>query len=251
MGGWRLAVCVLVIRPRSMSASDALDALLARASRDGGDSTSSSILSQGAEAIVHVVRFADRECVAKRRFRKTYRLRELDERLTRSRLAAEARAIVRARKLGVLAPALVHVDVKESCVYMERVRGTSLKEALRDGRSREDLARMGEEIGVAIARLHDGGIVHGDLTTSNFLVREGDQRIVVIDFGLSYPSNASEDKGVDLYVLERAIAAAHPSQTVLFDDIIAAYKRSSQMWCATLNRFTEVRARGRKRSMVG
>lgn len=240
-----------------MSASDApaLDALLASARavrQDVSDATSRAVLSQGAEAIVHVVRFCDRECVAKRRFRKTYRLRALDERLTRSRLFAEARTIVRARKLGVLAPALVHVDVKESCVYMERVRGTSLKEALRgDGRSREELARMGEEIGVAIARLHDGGIVHGDLTTSNFLVREEDQRIVVIDFGLSYPSNASEDKGVDLYVLERAIAAAHPSQTVLFDDIIAAYKRTSQMWCATLNRFAEVRARGRKRSMVG
>jgi tRNA A-37 threonylcarbamoyl transferase component Bud32 len=27
------------------------------------------------------------------------------------------------------------------------------------------------EIGVMIARLHDGGIIHGDLTTSNMMVR--------------------------------------------------------------------------------
>ena len=32
---------------------------------------------------------------------------------------------------------------------------------------------------------------------------------VVIDFGLSYNSTIPEDKGVDLYVLERAFASAH------------------------------------------
>ena len=109
----------------------------------------------------------------------------------------------------------------------------------------------GRDIGEQIARLHDGGIVHGDLTTSNFMVRDEDGAIVVIDFGLSYPSDAAEDKGVDLYVLERAITAAHPSQTLLFDVIIDTYEKKSRMWCATLNRFAEVRARGRKRSMVG
>ncbi|OUS48994.1 Serine/threonine protein kinase [Ostreococcus tauri] len=208
--------------------------------------------SQGAEARVYDVQLSGVECVAKQRFAKTYRLRELDERLTRSRLSAEARTMVRARKLGVLAPHVVHVDVKESCVYMERIRGCALKEALRSGETtREDLRRFGEEIGVAVAKLHDGGIIHGDLTTSNLMVRDEDGRVVVIDFGLSYPSKLPEDKGVDLYVLERAITAAHPSQTVLFDDILAAYKKTSQMWCSTLNRFAEVRARGRKRSMVG
>lgn len=32
---------------------------------------------------------------------------------------------------------------------------------------------------------------------------------VLIDFGLSYNSTIPEDKGVDLYVLERAFASAH------------------------------------------
>jgi hypothetical protein len=35
---------------------------------------------------------------------------------------------------------------------------------------------------------------------------------VIIDFGLSYNSNIPEDKGVDLYVLERAFASAHAGQ---------------------------------------
>ncbi len=32
---------------------------------------------------------------------------------------------------------------------------------------------------------------------------------VLIDFGLSYNTGISEDKGVDLYVLERAFTSAH------------------------------------------
>lgn len=35
---------------------------------------------------------------------------------------------------------------------------------------------------------------------------------VIIDFGLSYNSVIPEDKGVDLYVLERAFASAHAGQ---------------------------------------
>ena len=154
------------------------------------------------------------------------------------------------RQAGPIDPTCV--DENEACLYMERVAGVALKEALRrETCTREDIARYGREIGEAISKLHDGGLVHGDLTTSNFMVRDDDGAVVVIDFGLSYPSAVPEDKGVDLYVLERAINAAHPSQTELFDEIIATYKKTSKMWCATLNRFAEVRARGRKRSMVG
>lgn len=36
---------------------------------------------------------------------------------------------------------------------------------------------------------------------------------VLIDFGLSYNSTIPEDKGVDLYVLERAFTSAHSQQT--------------------------------------
>lgn len=38
---------------------------------------------------------------------------------------------------------------------------------------------------------------------------------VMIDFGLSSNSTIPEDKGVDLYVLERAFTSAHSKQTDL------------------------------------
>ena len=64
-------------------------------------------------------------------------------------------------------------------------------------------------------------------------------------------STLAEDKAVDLYVLERAVTAAHPDQKGVFEAILAAYKAASRQWCPTLNRFADVRARGRKRAMVG
>ena len=33
-------------------------------------------------------------------------------------------------------------------------------------------------IGQQLAMLHDGGLVHGDLTTSNMLLREADKKLV-------------------------------------------------------------------------
>lgn len=38
---------------------------------------------------------------------------------------------------------------------------------------------------------------------------QADGGVVLIDFGLSYNSTLPEDKGVDLYVLERALTSAH------------------------------------------
>ena len=64
-------------------------------------------------------------------------------------------------------------------------------------------------MGKTINNVHDLGIIHGDLTTSNMIIRN-DKQIVLIDFGLSYFKDSAEDKAVDLYVLERAFKSTHP-----------------------------------------
>ena len=78
--------------------------------------------------------------------------------------------------------------------------------------------------------------------------------VVVIDFGMASHTTLAEDRAVDLYVLERALAAAHAGDgaaDALFDAVKAAYRHHARCWCAVLNKFAEVRLRGRKRSMVG
>eukprot|EP00877_Chromochloris_zofingiensis_P014462 jgi/Chrzof1/926/Cz01g34020.t1 len=164
----------------------------------------------------------------------------------------EVRSMVRARKMGVLTPVLFFVEQETSSIYMEKISGQSVKQLLLTG----DLDAAGvdammAQIGRILAVLHDGGLIHGDLTTSNMLVRDSDGAVVFIDFGLSYNSSIPEDKGVDLYVLERAMTSAHCAIEGLFDKVLASYQKHSKQWSATWNRFAEVRARGRKRTMVG
>lgn len=91
----------------------------------------------------------------------------------------------------------------ETSITMMYVDGVRLKDYLKDN---SDIL---SEVGVIIAKLHNGGIIHGDLTTSNILVRN--KIAYLIDFGLSYSKPGSvEDFAVDLYVLEKAFLSTHP-----------------------------------------
>ncbi len=131
-------------------------------------------------------------------------------------------------------------------------------------------------VGVAVGKMHCVGVVHGDLTTSNLMLRppddggvvdgtaadgggsggsdsrpslEGD--VVLIDFGLAAQSVQDEDKAVDLYVLERAFGSTHPKAEGLFREVLRAYGESYRGAAVVLKRLEEVRMRGRKRSMIG
>ena len=40
------------------------------------------------------------------------------------------------------------------------------------------MEKIASKIGVAIARMHDGGLIHGDLTTSNMLINNETEELV-------------------------------------------------------------------------
>ncbi|MCJ1308822.1 serine/threonine-protein kinase bud32 [Agyrium rufum] len=129
------------------------------------------------------------------------------------------------------------------------------------------------KIGHAVGKMHNIGVVHGDLTTSNLILRpkrarmsqvngSSDQvkenlwaflegEVVLIDFGLSGQAVQDEDRAVDLYVLERAFGSTHPMAAGLFQDVLYAYGESYKGAKIALKRLEEVRMRGRKRSMLG
>lgn len=75
--------------------------------------------------------------------------------------------------------------------------------------------------------------------------------LVMIDFGLSYMSNSAEDKGVDLYVLKRALISTHPGTEELFELIKAAYGSAAKEGEKVIKKFEEVERRGRKRLAFG
>jgi TP53 regulating kinase-like protein len=134
---------------------------------------------------------------------------------------------------------------------------------------------VADAVGSMLGQLHAASIVHGDLTTSKLMLRArahaadaavpvdaaatptptldvDPTRVVAIDFGLAYVSAVVEDQSVDLYVLERAFLSTHPKSAVFFARILRAYARSTHdNAAAVLKRLAAVRARGRKKTMLG
>lgn len=172
----------------------------------------------------------------------------------------EARSLARCRRLGVAAPTLFLVDLIHHRLYMERIENAvRMRDFLESvGESWETdpgsstlpprLESLAAQIGRAIAALHAGDLIHGDLTTSNFLVQQPDDRILLIDFGLSQRSTSDEDKAVDLMVLERALESTHTTLAPhLLHIILANYADRGQV----LQRLDQVRQRGRKRLLLG
>ncbi|KAJ7977360.1 EKC/KEOPS complex subunit bud32 [Quillaja saponaria] len=213
------------------------------------------LIKQGAEARVFESTFVGRKSIVKERFSKKYRHPTLDSKLTLKRLNAEARCMTKARRLGVLTPVLYAVNPVLHTLTFEFINGPSVKDIFleygENGVSKEQLDDIASQIGDAIGKLHDGGLIHGDLTTSNMLLNNSTNQLVLIDFGLSFTSTLPEDKAVDLYVLERALLSMHSSCGNVMDRILAAYRKSSKQWSSTLNKLAQVRQRGRKRTMVG
>ncbi|PIO60985.1 Kae1-associated kinase Bud32 [Teladorsagia circumcincta] len=113
---------------------------------------------------------------------------------------------------------------------------------------------LGKAIGEAVGRMHFSNLIHGDLTTSNVILKHGDfKRPYFIDFGLCALGKISpEDKGVDLYVLERAMISTHVNSEEMFKSVLEGYKSINQkQGIAVLKKLDEIRLRGRKRDMTG
>lgn len=239
-------------------------------------SESFELITQGAEALVYKTVFLSpsQHVALKIRPTKAWRHPTLDKRLTKQRITAEARVLVKCRKEGVPVPSVLGLDWEKGWTAVEWIEGKTVKQAIRE----RDLSRENElidllgRIGRVVGRLHACGVIHGDLTTSNMMIRRGekeeaameqageaekkngsslDGEIVLIDFGLASQAMQEEERAVDLYVLERAFGSTHPKEEGLFGKVLEAYEGTYKGAKSTLRRLEDVRMRGRKKSMLG
>lgn len=218
-----------------------------------------SLIKQGAEAKIYAKNFYGKTSIVKERFKKSYRHPSLDEKLTRRRIGQEVRAILRCRKAGIHTPCVYFVDHETNSIFMEKMHNyCTAREIIADLLTKgtceaaNQLDTIARAIGATLAMMHDVDCIHGDLTTSNMLLNQQlTGEITLIDFGLSTVSSLSEDKGVDLYVLERAFLSTHPNTEALFQVILDSYKKNAKKAEEVIKKLDEVRMRGRKRTMVG
>jgi len=186
-------------------------------------------LTSGAEATVQL----EDGVIIKERVPKRYRVKEQDERIRKERTRAEVRLMSEARRRGVPTPIIY--DIRDHTIEMEYIDGEPLKAIITPALSR----RVGELIG----RLHTGGIVHGDLTTSNMILHN--DRIYLIDFGLAFVDRTIEAQGVDVHVLFQTFESTHKHHEELVEAFCRGYKRTSCSADEVLKRVKEIEKRGR------
>ncbi len=187
------------------------------------------VIAQGAEAVLETGTFLGRPAVLKLRRPKGYRHPELELVLRTSRVRSEARALRDARAAGVRTPAVLDLDVEEGRLVLERIEGPTVRAAF-DGLSEVDRGRVARAIGAALGTLHAAGIVHGDPTTSNFIMEglegPGPVRLAVLDISLGGRAEGVEEQGVDLRLLAEAWGSTHHAHANLFDVILEGYEEA-------------------------
>lgn len=243
----------------------------------------SILLSQGAEGKIYIGEFLSKKCIVKERFEKKYRVKELDQKLTKNRMLNESRNILRASKLGINVPTLYFVDLIERKIYMENIENScQLKVILQSIYSQQDISpyeslleKISNDLGNMLSKLHSGDLVHGDLTPSNIILKVKEntnsellnnaQDIILkkkdydymylIDFGLSSvalsTSSSMEEKAVDLYVLKRAIISSNPKSEELFEKAMNIYQKNCKEGEEIIQRYKKVEMRGRKKLCFG
>lgn len=198
-------------------------------------------IAQGAEAAL----YKDNNTVIKERLQKLYRISRLDESLRKFRTRREAKILQKLEELNFPAPHLREFSDKRMSIVMDFVPGEKLRDVLKQGDGYQELAW---EIGRKVGKLHEHNIIHGDLTTSNMMVHPEQREITVIDFGLSLFSDKVEDKAVDLFLLDRALETKHHElYPEIFKHVLEGYKEMYPDAGKVLERFKQVRKRGRNK----
>lgn len=202
-------------------------------------------IRKGAEADIYLAEWHGRPAVSKVRTPKAYRHESLDSAIRKHRTIHEASFISAAKMAGVSSPFVYFVDPVQAEIVMEFVEGRSAKDALSP--------RICREIGATAAMLHAHNIIHGDLTTSNFIVTGGRNgegkgaRLVLLDFGLAYYSERTEDMATDVRLIKEVFSSAHVAVADAFPSFVQGYagvagrKKTERM----LENVREIEQRGR------
>jgi Kae1-associated kinase Bud32 len=176
-------------------------------------------LKKGAEAQLVLEQAQDGFVLSKKRIMKNYRNPKLDLKIRTTRTRSEAK-ILKELWNSMNVPKLIKVDEKKAEILMEFIQGKRLKEVI------EKNPALCTQAGKQIKKLHNLGIIHGDLTTSNIIfVDPKDKEIkknkdllerikkkgslFFIDFGLGFYSKKEEDRATDLVVFKKTFNATH------------------------------------------
>ena len=197
---------------------------------------------RGAEAVVEKIEWQGFSAISKVRNKRSYRHPDLERRLVTERLRSESRVIERLLSKGISVPALYEVNIEKSQIIMELIDGITLEKGLRTDKFHDYLVSSAK----VLSQIHSSGVVHGDPTTSNFMISE---KIYAIDFGLSTFNDDAESRASDIRVFLESLEAHHSeiSGREIFIEAYSAWESSKEV----LEALEVLELRGRYNLMRG
>lgn len=190
------------------------------------------LMYRGAEAELWKKEYLGFPCIEKRRVTKTYRIPEIDQKIAADRIKREVDILVEAKK-AIEVPYVFSVDLSQRSFLMEYIDGTRLKEC-------KDIPSKAKVVGACVRRLHELGIIHGDLTTSNIILKK--KTPYFIDFGLAAKSKRTEDTAMDLLVFKKMLKSTHYA---VFEEIWANFLKGYKPSANIQGKIKEIERRAR------
>ena len=160
------------------------------------------LIKKGAEADIYQTKWQNSKAILKIRKSKNYRNPLLDQKIRKQRTIKESQIISQVKSAGIPAPLIYFVNLKKSSILMQEIPGKPVHDL-----PESKIIQLSKEIGKLVGIMHKNGIMHGDLTTSNFIFFKN--ILYVIDFGLSQNTIKPEDFAVDLRLIKEILNSAH------------------------------------------
>ncbi len=204
------------------------------------------VFHRGAEAIIYIVHYLGEKAVLKHRVRKKYRDPVMDSAIIKSRTYKEAYVLKILEDINIPAPRLYYASIKDGILIMSYIEGELLRDVLLRNRISDKMKiDIFRKLGEYISNMHNNGITHGDLTTSNIIFTE-DEEIYLIDFGLANINSSIEEKSVDIEMFDRVLVSTHTNDAeMLFKAFIDAYTENAVKAEEILKRYQVIKRSGR------
>ena len=204
------------------------------------------LIKKGAEADIYQTQWQSSKAILKIRKIKNYRNPALDSKIRKHRTIKESQILHQVKSVGISCPLVYFVNLKNSSITMQEIPGIPVHDL-----SNSKIITLSKDIGKIVGLMHKNGIMHGDLTTSNFLLYQ--DRVYVIDFGLSQNTVKSEDHAVDLRLIKEILNSAHAQiMESSWKNFLLGYKSvvQSNVYFKILKLVSDIESRGRYATVV-
>ena len=204
------------------------------------------LLKKGAEADIYLTEWSNLPSILKIRKPKPYRNPILDAKIRKQRTIKESQMISEVKSFGIPTPLVYFVNLTNSSILMQEIHGIPIHDL-----SDLKIIKFSKEIGRLVGIMHKNGIMHGDLTTSNFILYKN--KVYVIDFGLSQKTIKSEDHAVDLRLIKEILNSAHAKiMESTWKNFLSGYKSvvGTVIYSKIMHSVSDIESRGRYATVV-